>query len=148
MEVILRQDVENIGHRGDIVKVAEGYGRNYLLPCGLAMTATATNKAKVAKERKEHEARLAVERVECEALAGRLAGLRYVAPRKVGESDLLYGSVTSADVAEFLAAKGIEIDKRKIQLDEPIKRLGEYEVKIRLHPEVVATLKITVSKAD
>jgi large subunit ribosomal protein L9 len=148
MEVILRQDVENVGRRGDIVKVAEGYGRNYLLPCGLAMTATEANKTKVAKERKEHEARMAVERVECEALAQRLAGLRYVAPRKVGESDLLYGSVTSADVAEFLAGKGIEIDKRKIQLDEPIKRLGEYEVKIKLHPEVTAALKITVSKAD
>ena len=85
MEVILRQDVENIGHRGDVVKVAEGYGRNYLLPCGLAMTATVANKARVAKERKEHEARLATEKVECDALAARLAVLRYVAPRKVGE---------------------------------------------------------------
>ena len=148
MEVILREDVENIGRRGDVVKVAEGYGRNYLLPGGLAMTATTANKAKVAKERKEHEARLATEKVECDALAARLASLRYVAPRKVGESDLLYGSVTSADVAEFLTGKGIEIDKRKIQLDEPIKRLGEYEVKIRLHPEVLAGLNFTVSKAD
>ncbi len=148
MEVILREDVDNLGRRGDVVKVAEGYGRNYLLPHGLAMTVTEANKAQIAKERKAFDARMAKEKSEYEGLAERLAGLRYVAPRKVGESDLLYGSVTSADVAEFLAAKGIEIDKRKIQLDEPIKRLGEYEVKIKLHPEVVATIKITVSKAD
>ena len=144
MEVILRQDVENLGHRGDIVKVTTGYGRNCLLPLGLALAVNEANKAQLAKERKAYDARMATERVECEALAA----LRYVAPRKVGESDLLYGSVTSADVAEFLAGKGIEIDKRKIQLEEPIKRLGEYEVKIKLHPEVVAALKITVSKAD
>jgi large subunit ribosomal protein L9 len=144
MEVILRQDVENLGHRGDIVKVTTGYGRNCLLPLGLALAVNEANKAQLAKERKAYDARMATERVECEALAARLAALRYVAPRKVGESDLLYGSVTSADVA----GKGIEIDKRKIQLEEPIKRLGEYEVKIKLHPEVVAALKITVSKAD
>jgi large subunit ribosomal protein L9 len=148
MEVILREDVNNLGRRGDVVKVAEGYGRNYLLPQGLAMNVTEANKAQIAKERKAYEARMAKEKTEFEGLAARLATLRYVAPRKVGESDLLYGSVTSADVAEFLAAKGIEIDKRKIQLDEPIKRLGEYEVKIKLHPEVVATIKITVSKTD
>lgn len=148
MEVILRQDVENLGHRGDIVKVTTGYGRNCLLPLGLALAVNEANKAQLAKERKAYDARMATERVECEALAARLAALRYVAPRKVGESDLLYGSVTSADVSEFLAGKGIEIDKRKIQLEEPIKRLGEYEVKIKLHPEVVAALKITVSKAD
>ncbi len=148
MEVILRQDIENTGRRGDVVKVAEGYARNYLLPQGLAMVVTEANKARIAKERKQHEARMAKEKAEWESVAERLSGLRYVAPRKVGENDLLYGSVTGADVAEFLAAKGIEIDKRKVQLDEPIKRLGEYEVKIKLFPEVVATLKITVSKAD
>jgi large subunit ribosomal protein L9 len=148
MEVILRQDIDNTGRRGDVVKVAEGYARNYLLPQGLAMAVTEANKARIAKERKQHEARMAKEKAEWEAVAGRISGLRYVAPRKVGENDLLYGSVTGADVAEFLAAKGIEIDKRKVQLDEPVKRLGEYEVKIKLFPEVVATLKITVSKAD
>jgi large subunit ribosomal protein L9 len=148
MEVILRQEIENLGRRGDVVKVTEGYARNYLLPLGLAMSVTEANKARIGKERKQHEARMAKEKAEWEAVAERLSGLRYVAPRKVGENDLLYGSVTSADVAEFLAAKGIEIDKRKIQLDEPIKRLGEYEVKVKLHPEVVAGLKITVSKAD
>jgi large subunit ribosomal protein L9 len=148
MEVILRQDVDNLGRRGDVVKVAEGFGRNYLLPRGLAMGVTEANKAIIARERKEHEARSAKEKVEFEGLAARIGTLRLVAPRKVGESDLLYGSVTSADLAEFLAGKGIEIDKRKIQLDEPIKRLGEYEVNVKLHPEVQATLKVTVSKAD
>ncbi len=148
MEVILREDVEKLGHRGEVVKVAEGFGRNYLLPRGLAMAVSEANKALVAKERRAYEARMAKEKAECEGLAARLNGLRFVAPRKVGESDLLYGSVTSADVAEYLAGKGIEIDKRKIQLEEPIKRLGEYEVKIKLHPEVLATLKVTVSKAD
>ncbi len=148
MEVILRQDVDNLGRRGDVVKVAEGFGRNYLLPRGLAMGVTEANKALIARERKEHEARSAKEKAEFEGLAERISTLRLVAPRKVGESDLLYGSVTSADLAEFLASKGIELDKRKIQLDEPIKRLGEYEVKIKLHPEVQAILKVTVSKAD
>jgi large subunit ribosomal protein L9 len=148
MEVILRQDVDKLGRRGDVVKVAEGYGRNFLLPRGLAMVVTEANKAIIAKERKVHEAREAKEKAEFEGLAARLSSLRLIAPRKVGESDLLYGSVTSADVAEYLTEKGIEIDKRKIQLEEPIKRLGEYEVKIKLHPEVVATLKVTVSKAD
>jgi len=146
MEVILRQDVEKLGRRGDVVKVAEGYGRNFLMPRGLAMPVTDSNKAMIAKERKAHEARAAKERAEHEAVAQRIASLRFVAPRKVGENDVLYGSVTSGDIAEFLKSKGVEIDKRKVSLDEPIKRLGEHEVKIKLHPEVVATLKLLVSK--
>jgi large subunit ribosomal protein L9 len=148
MEVILREDVESLGRRGEVVKVKSGYGRNFLLPQGLAMPVTEANRVLIARERKAYEARMAKEKVECEGLAERLGALRFIAPRKVGESDLLYGSVTSGDLAEFLAEKGIEIDKRKIQLDEPIKRLGDYEVKIKLHPEVVATVKVTVSKAD
>ena len=146
MEVILREDVNKLGRRGEVVKVAEGYGRNFLLPRGLALAVTDANKAKIEKERKAHEARLAKEKSEFESLAGRIGSLRFVAPRKVGENDVLYGSVTSGDVAEFLKAKGIEIDKRKVQLEEPIKRLGDHEVKIKLHPEVVATLKVMVSK--
>jgi large subunit ribosomal protein L9 len=146
MEVILREDVSKLGRRGEVVKVAEGYGRNYLLPRGLALAVTAANKAMIEKERQAHEARLAKEKQEFESLAGRIGGLRFVAPRKVGENDVLYGSVTSSDVAEFLKGKGIEIDKRKVLLDEPIKRLGDHEVKIKLHPEVVATLKLMVSK--
>jgi large subunit ribosomal protein L9 len=146
MEVILREDVAALGRRGEVVKVAEGYGRNYLLPRRLAMAVTEANKAMIAKERKAHEARVAKEKAECESLASRIGGLRFVAPRKVGENDVLYGSVTSGDIAEFLKAKGVEIDKRKVLLDEPIKHLGDHEVKIKLHPEVVATLKLLVSK--
>jgi large subunit ribosomal protein L9 len=146
MEVILREDVDKLGRRGDVVKVAEGYGRNFLLPRGLAMAVTDANKAMIAKERKAHEARLAKEKSEFEALAQRIGALRFVAPRKVGENDVLYGSVTSGDIAEFLKGKGIEIDKRKVQLEEPIKKLGEHEVRIKLHPEVVAQLRLLVSK--
>jgi large subunit ribosomal protein L9 len=146
MEVILREDVTKLGRRGEIVKVAEGYGRNFLLPRGLALAVTDGNKAMIAKERKAHDARLAKEKAEYEAVAVRIGGLRFVAPRKVGENDVLYGSVTSGDVGEFLKAKGVEIDKRRVLLDEPIKHLGDHEVKIRLHPEVTAVLKVLVSK--
>lgn len=146
MEVILREDVTKLGRRGEVVKVAEGYGRNFLLPRGLALAVTEANKAMIAKERKAHEARLAKEKAEYESLAARIGGLRFVAPRKVGENDVLYGSVTSGDIAEFLKTKGIEIDRRKVLIDEPIKHLGDHEVKIRLHPEVTATLKLLVSK--
>ena len=146
MEVILREDVAQLGRRGDVVKVAEGYGRNFLLPRGMAMAVTEANKAMIAKERKAAEARMAKEKAEFESVAGRIGGLRFVAPRKVGENDVLYGSVTSGDIAEFLKTKGIDIDKRKVLLDEPIKHLGEQEVKIKLHPEVLATLKLLVTK--
>jgi len=146
MEIILREDVEKLGRRGEIVKVAEGYGRNYLLPRGLGMAVNTANKAMIEKERKAWEVKLAKEKAEWQAVADRIAGLRFVAPRKVGENEQLYGSVTSGDVAEFLKAKGVEIDKRKVQLEEPIKKLGDHEVKIKLHPDVVATLKLLVSK--
>jgi large subunit ribosomal protein L9 len=146
VEVILRQDVDNLGRRGDIVKVAEGFGRNFLLPQGKAMAVTTANKAMVEKEKKAALARSAKEKSEAEELAARIASLRFVAPRKVGENDALYGSVTSGDVAEFLKAKGIEIDKRKVQLEEPIKKLGDHEVRIKIHPEVAATLKLLVTK--
>ncbi len=146
MEVILREDVEKLGRRGDVVRVAEGHGRNYLIPHGLAMVVSESNKAMIAKERRAHEARLAKEKAECEGLAERISTLRFVAPRKVGENEQLYGSVTAGDIGDFLAAKGIQVDKRKVQLDEPIKRLGDHEVKLKLHPEVFAVLKVLVSK--
>jgi large subunit ribosomal protein L9 len=146
MELILREDVDKLGRRGDVVKVADGYARNFLLPRGLGMEVTAANKAMIEKERRAHQARLAKEKAEFESLAGRIGGLRFVAPRKVGENDVLYGSVTGADVAEFLKSKGIEIDKRRVLLEEPVKALGEHEVKIRLHPEVQASLKLLVTK--
>ncbi|OFV87402.1 MAG: 50S ribosomal protein L9 [Acidobacteria bacterium RBG_16_70_10] len=146
MELILREDVDKIGRRGEVVTVADGYGRNYLLPRGLAMAVTAANKAMIEKERKGHQARLAKEKAEWEAVAERIAGLRFVAPRKVGENEALYGSVTAHDVAEFLAGRGLEVDKRRVLLEEPIKRLGEHEVRIKLYPEVQATLKLLVTK--
>ena len=146
MEVILREDVEKLGRRGDVVKVAEGYGRNFLLPRGLAMAVSDANKAMITKERKAHELRAAKEKAEFQTVAERIATLRFIAPRKVGEHDMLYGSVTSGDIAEFLKAKGIEIDKRKIQLDEPIKKLGEHEVAVKLHPEVSGNLRVLVTK--
>jgi large subunit ribosomal protein L9 len=146
VEVILREDIQTLGRRGDVVKVAEGYGRNYLLPRGMAMAVNDSNKAMIEKEKKAHTARLAKEKSEFEALAQRIASLRFIAPRKVGENDALYGSVTSGDVADFLKGKGIDIDKRKVQLEEPIKKLGEHEVGIKLHPEVVANLKLLVTK--
>lgn len=146
MEVILRNDVASLGRRGEVVKVAEGYGRNYLLPRGLALPVTASNRAVIEKERKAHAARAAREKAEFEGLAERIGAMRFIAPRKVGENDVLYGSVTGGDVADFLKTKGIEIDKRKVLLDEPIKKLGEHDVKIRLHPEVSATLKLLVTK--
>ena len=146
MEVILREDVDKLGRRGEVVKVAEGYGRNFLLPRGLAMPVTSANRAMITKERKAHDAQVAKEKTEQQVVADRVAGLRFIAPRKVGEGDLLYGSVTSGDIAEFLKNKGIEVDKRKVVLDEPIKRLGEHEVKVKLHPEVAANLRILVTK--
>ncbi len=146
MELILRDDVDKVGRRGDIVKVKDGYARNFLLPRGLGMPVTPANKAMIEKEKKAHEARLAKEKVEFESLAARIGGLRFVAPRKVGENEVLYGSVTGGDIADFLKAKGIEIDKRKVLLDEAIKHLGEHEVKIKLHPEVQASLRLLVTK--
>jgi large subunit ribosomal protein L9 len=146
MEVILREDVDKLGRRGEVVKVAEGYGRNFLLPRGLALVVNEANKAMIAKERKAHELRMAKEKAEFQAVADRINGIRFVAPRKVGENDVLYGSVTSGDIADFLKGKGVDIDKRKVQLEEPIKKLGEHEVQVKLHPEVAARLKVLVTK--
>ncbi len=146
MELILRDDIEKLGRRGEIVNVAAGYGRNYLLPRGLAIPVTQANRAMIEKETKGWEARMAKEKEEFESLATRIGELRFVAPRKVGENEVLYGSVTAGDVGDFLESKGIEIDKRRVLIDDPIKHLGEHEVKVRLHPEVHATLRLLVTK--
>jgi large subunit ribosomal protein L9 len=145
MEVILREHVDNLGRRGEIVKVADGYARNYLLPRKLALPATAGNKQQIERERAKFEAREAEEKGLAEALAARLGSIEIEIVRKVGETDALYGSVTSADVAEALMAKGFEIDRRKLQLAEPIKKLGEYEVPLRLHREVTVPIKVKVA---
>jgi large subunit ribosomal protein L9 len=144
MEVILREYVENLGGPGDVVKVADGFARNYLLPRKLALRAVKGSLKQVEHERKKVEAREADEKVQAEALAARMAGVECVIARKVGESDLLYGSVTSADIAESLAGQQFEVDKRKIQLAEPLKRLGEFSVPIKLHRDVIATVKVQV----
>jgi len=144
MEVILREHVENLGRRGEVVKVADGYARNYLLPRKLALLATDGNKKQIERERAKFEAREAEEKKGAEAIAERLASVELEIARKVGETEALYGSVTSADIADALAAKGFEIDRRKLLLREPIKKVGEFEVPIRLHRDVTLPLKVKV----
>ena len=144
MEVILRDHVEHLGRRGEIVKVADGYARNYLLPRKLALPATPGNLKIVERQRKIADAAEAAEKAGAEALAVRLTQAACVMARRVGEQETLYGSVTAADIAEELAAKGFEIDKRKIQLAEPIKQLGEFTVPLKLPRDVVAQLHVTV----
>jgi len=144
MEVILRGHVENVGRPGDVVKVADGFARNYLLPRKLALQATPGNLKRVERERKQIDTREADEKAQAEVLAARLNGVECVIARKVGENDVLYGSVTTADIAERLAAQQFEVDKRKIQLAEPLKQLGEFSVPVKLHREVIATVKVQV----
>ena len=144
MEVILREHVDNVGRRGEIVKVADGYARNYLLPRKLALPLTPGNLKHIERDRARFEAREDEERQGAEAIAGKLTGVEITITRKVGETEALYGSVTAADIAERLAAQEFHIDKRTVQLPEPIKRLGEYDVPIKLHREVVIPVKVKV----
>lgn len=144
MEVILKEDVLKLGHRGDVVKVADGYGRNYLLPEKLAIEATAANKAVIEQMKASAVRKSAKEKVDAEALATQLSAVELVFERKVGEHDHLFGSVTSADIAHELEAKGYTVDRRKIALDDPLKSLGEYHVPVKLHREVTAHVKVTV----
>ena len=148
MEVILREHIDKLGRRGDVVKVADGYARNFLLPRKLALPANEGNKRHVERERKIVEVREAQERQGAEELAARLGALELSFARRVGEGDTLYGSVTSADVAEALAARQFELDKRKIQLPEPLKQLGEFKVPVKLHHDVVAEVTVKVVKLD
>ena len=144
MEVILREHVDNLGRRGEIVKVADGYARNYLLPRKLALLATDGNKQQVERERAKFDAKESEERHAAEAMATRLAGVEVRIARKVGETEALFGSVTTADIAEALAAKGFDLDRRKLGLPEAIKKLGEYEVPLRLHRDVTVQIKVKV----
>ena len=148
MEVILRDHVDNLGRRGEVVKVADGYARNFLLPRKLALPATEANKKWIERERKIAEARDQEERGAAEAIATRLTVLELAVARKVGENDQLYGSVTNADIAEVLAKKGFEVDRRKILLPDPIKTLGQHTVPVKLHRDVTAQLKVTVARED
>jgi large subunit ribosomal protein L9 len=144
MEVILREHVDNLGRRGDVVKVTPGYARNYLLPRKLALAVTDNNKRQIEREKKLAEARDMEEKSAAEAVAARLAALDVEIPRRVGENDTLYGSVTSADIAQALHAKGFEIDKRKIVLADPLKALGETTVAVKIHRDVTAQVKVKV----
>ena len=146
MRLILRTDVELLGKRGEVVKVAPGYGRNFLLPKGLAYEYSEHNVKRVDKERKVHEVKQLKEKQEAADLARRIGAVSCTIVKKVGESDTLYGSVTNGDIAESLQKEGFSIDKRKIVLEDPIKTLGIYNVPIRLHPEVTAELKVWVVK--
>jgi large subunit ribosomal protein L9 len=146
MEVILREHVDNLGKRGEIVKVADGYARNFLLPRKLALLATDGNRRHVERERKIVEAREAAEKVQAEAIAARLNMIDITITRRVGETDQLYGSVTAVDIADYLKGKGFEIDRRKLILPEPIKAIGEHTVPLKLHREVTVPLKVRVTK--
>src|SRR5258708_8894579 len=144
MEVILKEDVPKLGQRGDVVKVAEGYGRNYLLPHKLAIEATTGNKAVIEQMRQSAVRRTAVEKADADALAKQLEGVTLTFQRKAGEKDHLFGSVTSADLAEQLEKKGFTIDRRKIQLTDPLKSLGEVDVPINLHRDVTSRIKVVI----
>jgi large subunit ribosomal protein L9 len=144
MEIILKQDVEDLGHRGEVVKVADGYARNFLLPKKLALQATEANKAVIEQMKASAARRSAAEKTVAEELAAKLAPVALSFTRKSGAEGHLFGSVTSADIAAELAAKGFEIDRRKIVLPEPLKTVGETGVSIKLHREVVAEIKVQV----
>jgi len=148
MEVILREDVDKLGSRGQVVKVAAGYARNFLLPKKLAVTATESNKKIVEQERQAHLRKEAKLQSEAQDLAKLVNGVSVSIAQKAGENDQLFGSVTSKDVADALAAKGFTIDRRKVQLDEPIKQLGEFKVPVRLHKDVTAEVTVVVTKEE
>lgn len=144
MRIILREHVDHLGERGEIVSVADGYARNYLLPKGLAYVATSGNLKQIDLQRRIWADRELKEIGVAEALAQRLGSLKLSITMKAGESGTLYGSVTNSDIAELLAARGVEVDRRRIQLDEPIKTLGECQVQVRVHPKVSAHVQLEV----
>jgi large subunit ribosomal protein L9 len=144
MEVILREHVDNLGRRGEVVKVAAGYARNFLLPRKLALAVTEENKKQIERERKVAEVRDAQEKASADAYAQRLEQLEIEIARRVGENDTMYGSVTSADIAHALEAKGFEVDRRKIQLPDPLKTLGEVQVPVKVHRDVTAKVRVKV----
>ena len=146
MEVILKEDVAKLGSRGDVVKVSEGYGRNYLLPRKLAIEASAANKAVIEQMKAAAVRRQAKEKSDAELLAKQFDGVSLQFTRRAGENGQLFGSVTSADVAHELEHRGFKIERRKIQLDEPLKALGDFNVAIKLHRDVTTTVKVTIAK--
>ena len=147
IEVILKEHVEHLGRRGEIVKVADGYARNYLFPRKLALAVTAENKRQIERERVKADAREAEEIQAAQAIATRLEAVEVSIARRVGENETLYGSVTSGDIADALAAHSLEIDRRKIQLADPLKTLGEHTVPVKVHREVTVDLKVRIVPA-
>jgi len=148
MEVILREDIERLGHRGQVIKVADGYARNFLLPKHLAGAATDANRKIVEQERQAHLRREAKQKSEAEDLAKLIAGVSVTIAQKAGENDQLFGSVTAKDVADALAKQNYTIDRRKVHLEEPIKQLGEFKVPVRLHKDVTAEVTVQVVKEE
>jgi large subunit ribosomal protein L9 len=146
MEVILKEDVTKLGSRGDVVKVAEGYGRNFLLPRKLAIEATVGNKAVIGQMKAASVRRSAKEKTQAEELAKQFDGVSVSFQRRSGEHDHLFGSVTSGDIADAVVKKGINLDRKQIQLHEPLKSLGEFTVPVKLHKEVTAHLKVVIEK--
>jgi large subunit ribosomal protein L9 len=145
IEVILREDIRSLGRAGELVRVKPGYARNYLLPQGLAYEATEGNRKRIAAEQKARTARSAADRVEAERAATELAGLTLTFSRKAGEEGKLFGSITSQDIAESLGRQGHAVDRRKIELEHPIKTIGQHTVGLRLHPDVHAELRVSVT---
>jgi large subunit ribosomal protein L9 len=148
VRVILLSDQRHLGRRGEVVDVKPGYGRNYLLPQGLALEASDANIKFFEHQRSKIDARHAKERDEAQAIANRMADLRLEIPKRVGETDTLYGSVTAGDIADMLADKGYTVDRRRIDLEGGIKTLGEHPVRIELHPEVVAEVTVSVVREE
>jgi large subunit ribosomal protein L9 len=148
IEVILKEHVEHLGRRGEVVKVAPGYARNYLLPRKLALAVTDENKRQIARERVKAEAKDAEEVQAAQALATRIEAVELAIARRVGEHETLYGSVTSSDLAEALAQRQLEVDRRKIQLPDPLKSLGDHTVAVKLHRDVTAQLKVKIVPAE
>ncbi len=146
MEVILKQDVDKLGHQGDVVKVAEGYGRNYLLPKKLAIEATAANKAVIEQMKAAAVRKIARERADAEALAKQFDGVSVTFTRRSGENNQLFGSVTTADIAHELESKGFKLDRRKLSLNEPIKTTGDFKVAVKLHRDVTVNIPVHVAK--
>ena len=145
MELILKKTIDNLGEEGDVVNVKAGFGRNYLLPQGVAVLASTSSLAILEKESAAIEARKAAVKSEAEGIAKKMSGVTIIIEQRAGEDDKLFGSVTSADIAEKLASLGIEIDRKKIVLDEPIKTLGEFMVKIKIGYQVAAEVKVQVA---
>src|ERR1700745_3665892 len=146
MEVILKEDVAKLGSRGDVVKVAEGFGRNYLLPRKLAIEASSGNKAVIEQMKAASVRRSAKEKTKAAELAKKFDGLSVSFQRRSGEHDQLFGSVTSSDIADALEKKGFNIDRRKIQLHDPLKTMGEFTIPVKLHKDVTAHLKVVIEK--